>query len=62
MAINSFQISRRSFVKPCAATAAATGLPVWFLEREEFTGDSAREANSWLAREMRKPHDYGYAA
>jgi predicted dehydrogenase len=29
-----FQISRRSFVKRCAATAAATGLPLWFVERE----------------------------
>jgi predicted dehydrogenase len=29
-----FHISRRSFVKRCAATAAATGLPLWFLERE----------------------------
>jgi predicted dehydrogenase len=29
-----FQISRRSFIRGCAATAAATGLPVWFIERE----------------------------
>jgi predicted dehydrogenase len=29
-----FQISRRAFVKRCAATAAATGLPFWYLERE----------------------------
>jgi predicted dehydrogenase len=29
-----FNVSRRSFVKTCAAAAAATGLPVWFLERE----------------------------
>lgn len=29
-----FQISRRSFLRNCAATAAATGLPLWFLERE----------------------------
>jgi predicted dehydrogenase len=29
-----FHISRRSFVKRCAATAAATGLPLWFVERE----------------------------
>jgi len=29
-----FQISRRSFVKRCAATAAATGLPLWFVQRE----------------------------
>ncbi len=29
-----FHISRRSFVKRCAAASAATGLPRWFLERE----------------------------
>lgn len=28
------QISRRSFFKNCAATAAATGLPLWFVQRE----------------------------
>jgi predicted dehydrogenase len=30
----SFQISRRSFIHRCTATAAATGLPLWFVERE----------------------------
>ncbi len=29
-----FQISRRSFVARCATVAAATGLPLWFVERE----------------------------
>ncbi len=29
-----FQISRRSFIRRCSATAAATGLPLWFVERE----------------------------
>jgi hypothetical protein len=29
-----FQISRRSFIRNCAATAAATGLPLWFVQRE----------------------------
>lgn len=29
-----FQISRRSFLNRCALTAAATGLPLWFVERE----------------------------
>ncbi len=29
-----FQISRRSFIHRCSATAAATGLPLWFVERE----------------------------
>jgi hypothetical protein len=30
----SFYVSRRSFVKWCSATALATGLPLWFVERE----------------------------
>ena len=30
----SFQVSRRSFIRRCATTAAATGLPLWFVERE----------------------------
>ncbi len=30
----SFQISRRSFLHRCTATAAATSLPLWFVERE----------------------------
>jgi predicted dehydrogenase len=29
-----FQISRRSFIRTCASTAAATGLPLWFVQRE----------------------------
>ncbi len=29
-----FQVSRRSFLKTCSAAAVATGLPLWFLERE----------------------------
>jgi len=29
-----FHVSRRSFLTTCTATAAATGLPLWFLERE----------------------------
>lgn len=32
--MQTFQISRRSFLRNCAATAAATGLPLWFLQRE----------------------------
>ncbi len=30
----SFQISRRSFLKRCSLTAAATGLPLWFVEQD----------------------------
>ena len=36
-----FQISRRSFVKRCAVTAAATGVPVWFVERELAAAEEA---------------------
>ena len=36
-----FNISRRSFLKTCAGTAAATGLPAWFIQRE-LLGDSTR--------------------
>lgn len=35
MPINSFHVSRRSFVKTATAAAAATGLPLWFLERDQ---------------------------
>ncbi|HWD92069.1 MAG TPA: Gfo/Idh/MocA family oxidoreductase [Verrucomicrobiae bacterium] len=30
---HSFQISRRSFLAKCTAAAAATGLPLWFIQR-----------------------------
>jgi predicted dehydrogenase len=33
-----FQISRRSFIRRASATAAATGLPLWFVERELALG------------------------
>jgi predicted dehydrogenase len=29
-----FYISRRSFIRACSLTAAASGLPIWFVERE----------------------------
>jgi predicted dehydrogenase len=32
---NVFSISRRSFLKRCTAAAAASGLPAWFIERDE---------------------------
>ncbi len=32
--VKSFQISRRSFLTRCTTVAAATGLPLWFVERE----------------------------
>jgi len=32
----------------------------WDPRREEFIGEHSKEANRWLAREMRKPYDYGF--
>lgn len=34
----------------------------WDATAEKFTGDHAAEANGYLAREMRKPYDYGFVA
>lgn len=34
----------------------------WDPQKEEFTGEHAREANKWIAREMRKPYDYSFIA
>src|SRR5689334_3824052 len=38
-----FYISRRSFLKTCATTAAATGLPLWFVERDLASAASPRK-------------------
>ena len=40
----SFQISRRSFLRRCSATAAATGLPLWFVERQLAWAESPAAA------------------
>jgi predicted dehydrogenase len=37
-----FQICRRTFLKTCSVTAAASGLPLWFLEREAATAPAAK--------------------
>lgn len=34
----------------------------WNPEKEEFTGENAKEANKWLSREQRKPYDYSFIA
>jgi predicted dehydrogenase len=34
----------------------------WDPKQEQFTGDGAKEANTHLAREMRKPYDYSFVA
>jgi predicted dehydrogenase len=34
----------------------------WDSTEEKFTGDHAKEANGYLAREMRKPYDYSFGS
>jgi predicted dehydrogenase len=46
MTTKRIQISRRSFLKSCAVTAAATGLPAWFLERELALAQPAATTSS----------------
>src|SRR5215510_3777487 len=41
-----FHVSRRSFMKHCATIAAATGLPVWFWERELSAQETAKAVSS----------------
>jgi hypothetical protein len=36
------QVSRRSFLQRCATMAAATGLPLWFLERDLAAAEEAK--------------------
>jgi len=43
MTAKPFHISRRSFLSTCTATAAATGLPLWFVERELSAAPPARK-------------------
>jgi hypothetical protein len=33
----------------------------WDPAKEQFTGEGAKEASAYLAREMRKPYDYTFA-
>ena len=41
----SFQISRRLFLTKCTVAAAATGLPLWFIQRDAaFAADAATNA------------------
>ena len=39
--MNSFHISRRSFLKRCSVAAAASGLPLWFVERQLVAAEAA---------------------
>jgi len=43
------------------AIALRTGLKLkWDPDNEIFVGEHAKTANTWLAREMRKPYDYSF--
>jgi hypothetical protein len=43
------------------AIALRTGLKLgWDPVAEKFVGDNSKEANKYLAREMRKPYDYTF--
>lgn len=39
-------LSRRRFLKSCAALTATTGLPIWFLEQEQAQATTPRESTS----------------
>lgn len=45
-----FQINRRSFIARCTTIAAATGLPLWFVQRELAAQDAPRATRSPNAR------------
>lgn len=49
---SSFQISRRSFLAKCATAAAASGLPLWFIER-----DAALAAETPASSGLPAPND-----
>jgi predicted dehydrogenase len=42
----SFHISRRSFLQRCTLAAAATGLPLWFVERDLSAAEMAKAISS----------------
>ena len=43
---HSFQISRRSFLSRCSLAAAATGLPLWFVQRELAAAEAVKPVAS----------------
>ncbi|MDQ5977109.1 MAG: hypothetical protein QG602_81 [Verrucomicrobiota bacterium] len=45
--VNSFNISRRKFLQRCSALAAVTGLPAWFVERQQL---QAAETDAAVAK------------
>ncbi len=40
----SFDISRRAFLKRCSLLAAMTGLPLWFIERQQLAAEEVTKA------------------
>lgn len=56
------EIGHRSIsVAHIGVIAVRTGLKLqWNPELEEFTGENSKEANLYLAREMRKPYTYSF--
>jgi predicted dehydrogenase len=54
---------RSASVCHLGAIALRTGKTLqWDPEKEIFTGENAAEANTYVAREMRKPYDYSFVA
>ena len=52
---------RSASISHLGAIALRTGLPLkWDPASQKFTGDYAKQANKYLAREMRKPYDYSF--
>jgi predicted dehydrogenase len=54
---------RSAVVGHLIVVALRTGKKLsWDAKKEEFIGENAREANTHLSREMRKPYDYSFVA
>jgi len=56
------EVGHRSIsVAHLGAIAVRTGLRLqWDPAKEIFVGETAKEANMWVSRDMRKPYDYSY--
>jgi hypothetical protein len=52
---------RSASISHLGAIALRTGLKLkWDVNAEKFVGENAKEANKFVAREMRKPYDYSF--
>lgn len=56
------EIGHRSIsVAHIGVISIRTGLKLnWDPEKEQFVGENSKEANLWIAREMRKPYNYSF--